>query len=403
MRLADIAFMASLFLSRFADQVLLFLVPLVVFNLTGSVSWSGYAFFLESLPRFLAFPVCGALCDFASPYRLLRGSQVLRAVICVAGILGFMAIEGVGWLIALSALTGILTTQGHIAREVILTQAFKHHRFEKIVSQTQIADQLGMVLGPLAAAVALSWMAWTSVVVCTAVAFVAADLFMTLWWRLARPELAPPNARPARLFNPITQALSNIVHIPGLKTAIVMAAAVNLIIGVTLATAPAIVTGIQDQTEFYYGVVQAAGAAATVCILYFISRVWLSLNTLGFVGFGMICLGGFLTSMAPHASVYAVGFVLVIGFDKMFSIFLRSLRRRLIPIEDFGKTSGMMVLLNNLSQPLAGLLVGIFAATHGPATIILILSVLMAIIGGGVLVFGRKAFQGLEEQQADKS
>jgi MFS family permease len=63
MRLKHQAFFYSLFLSRLADQIILFLVPLVIFQPTGSVAWSGAAFFLETLPRFLSFPICGALCD----------------------------------------------------------------------------------------------------------------------------------------------------------------------------------------------------------------------------------------------------------------------------------------------------------------------------------------------------
>ncbi|MDN5402232.1 MAG: MFS transporter, partial [Pseudomonas sp.] len=78
MRKDYLAFFISLFLSRLADQVLLFIVPLIVFQTTQSVSWAGLAFFVESLPRYLAFPVCGALCDRFSPVRILHISQVYR-------------------------------------------------------------------------------------------------------------------------------------------------------------------------------------------------------------------------------------------------------------------------------------------------------------------------------------
>jgi hypothetical protein len=67
-------------LTRRADQIILFLVPLVIFQLTGSVAWSGAAFFLETLPRYLSFPVCGTLCDRTSPLTLLRISQLCRSV-----------------------------------------------------------------------------------------------------------------------------------------------------------------------------------------------------------------------------------------------------------------------------------------------------------------------------------
>ena len=54
MRKDYLAFFISLFLSRLADQILLFIVPLIVFQATNSASWAGLAFFVESLPRFLA-------------------------------------------------------------------------------------------------------------------------------------------------------------------------------------------------------------------------------------------------------------------------------------------------------------------------------------------------------------
>ncbi|KPW86859.1 hypothetical protein ALO50_02684 [Pseudomonas syringae pv. cerasicola] len=40
MRKDYLAFFISLFLSRLADQILLFIVPLVVFQTTNSASWA---------------------------------------------------------------------------------------------------------------------------------------------------------------------------------------------------------------------------------------------------------------------------------------------------------------------------------------------------------------------------
>jgi hypothetical protein len=53
----------------------------------------------------------------------------------------------------------------------------------------------------------------------------------------------------------------------------------------------------------------------------------------------------------------------------------------LIPPKDFGKTVGLIALLNNATQPLAGLFVGLFAARLGAPMIVLILTCCMAGIG----------------------
>lgn len=164
MRVDHLAFYVSLFLSRLAGQVLLFLVPLVVFQTTQSAAWAGIAFFAETLPRFLAFPVYGALSDRLSPLRLLRISQAWRAAVCVGGVVAFELLGGIGWLIALSAVCGVLTTV-----------------------------------------------------------------------QLAAPQVVGP----AHWLQPLKTALAHVWRLPGLKQVIVLAAGVNLVVGVTLATSAA--------------------------------------------------------------------------------------------------------------------------------------------------------------------
>jgi MFS family permease len=143
------------------------------------------------------FPVCGALCDRVSPLKLLRISQLYRALVCIAGVVAFQWAGGVGWLIALSAVCGVLTTQGLMAREVMLPQIFRQHRFEKVLAHAQIADQLGMVLGPLLASLLLRWMPWPMVVGATAVFFLTADGAVTCGIG-AMPSHSPrPSLHPA--------------------------------------------------------------------------------------------------------------------------------------------------------------------------------------------------------------
>src|ERR1700730_3036894 len=154
------AFFCSRFLSRLADQILLFLVPLVVFQTTQKVTWSGIAFFIEALPRYLVFPICGALCDRGSPISVLRIRQLYRALVCISGVVAYGVLGGIGWLIALSACCGALTSQGLVAREVLLPQVFKLYRFEKVLSFFQLANQLGVVLGPLLTTLLLGWWKW---------------------------------------------------------------------------------------------------------------------------------------------------------------------------------------------------------------------------------------------------
>jgi len=382
MRIDHQAFYSSLFLSRLADQVLLFLVPLVVFQTTHSAAWTGIAFFAETLPRFLAFPIAGVLCDRRPPLQLLRTSQSLRAVVCIAGAVGFLVLGGIAWLVALSALCGAFTTQGHMAREVMLPQVFKGERFEKVLAHAQIADQLGMVLGPLAAALALEQWPWAVVVAATAGVFLLADAAIALWRHVSTVQLAEPEvAAHGHWLQPMQTALSQVWRLSGLKPLIVLTAGVNLVLGVTLATSAVMVTGWFHRSSGDYALLQTAGAVSTVLVLLWIARQSLTLKTMLVVSYVCIFAGGLLTAVATSAWAYTLGFLLVIGFDKMFSVCIRSFRQKVIPRNDLGKTTGVIVLLNNLSQPLAGLVVGMFAGQAQSRGVILALTLGMGLLG----------------------
>ena len=384
MRKDYLAFFISLFLSRLADQVLLFIVPLIVFQTTQSVSWAGLAFFVESLPRYLAFPVCGALCDRFSPVRILHISQVYRALACVVAMACYGLFDGIHWLVMLSALCGVLTTQGIMAREVVMPHIFGQYTYAKTLSYSQIADQSGLVLGPLVAALILEVWAWPWVVLGVAVLFVLADLAMLIWQRNTMVNLEIHQQHPGIWLQPLRTAFGHIFSRVELKRIIVLAVGVNLIVGVTLATSAAMVTGHYAAGKDAYALLQAAGALVTIAILFYLARSSLKLKVLGGLSYSMITVGALITALSPGVWDYAVGFLLVSGFDKMFNVYLRSTRQRVIPVQDFGKTVGVMTLLNNLAQPLAGLMIAVLAAPLGTPTVILLLAGITALIGVAV-------------------
>jgi MFS family permease len=385
------AFFTSLFFSRLADQILLFLVPLVVFQTTQQATWSGIAFFIEAFPRYIVFPVCGALCDRMSPVTVLRTSQRFRAVACAAGIAGFVAVGGIGWLIALSAVCGALTSQGLVAREVLLPQVFTSERFEKVLSYAQIADQVGVVLGPMLAGLLLGWWRWEYVAGVAAALFFAADGATLLWQRASAFEWSAHEHAAVAWLAPVKTALAHVAHLPGLARLVALAAAENLVIGVTLATSAAMVTGLHRRPDAFYAFVQTAGAVATIAILLLIARVQIPRKALGLVSFVAIFAGGLLAGLSPSVWGYVAGFLLIVGFDKMFSIYIRSVRQAIIPAKDYGKTLGVVIMLNNLTQPLAGLLVGLFSGNGRMSAVVVAISLGMGALGLVVTLVGMGA------------
>ncbi|WP_198157182.1 MULTISPECIES: MFS transporter [Thalassospira] len=373
-------FFTSMFAARLADQFLLFVVPLVVYQTTQSVSLSGLAYAAETLPRVLFYPVCGVLSDRYSPLRLIQLSQIGRAVICVLGLIGFALFGGLGWVVGISAICGLLTTQGFMAREVLLPQIFASARFEKIQSVSQSVNQASIVLGPLLAATLFAISNWQTVVVVAAVLFAIAELSMMIWRHFNQTPIAATDENPSWIA-PFKTAFSHLISLPGLKRVIALTASVNLVFGITLATSAAMVTGLHGQSEEHYALLQTVGAAFTIIVLMLVGASRLSVGRIGLVSFAGVFVGGVLTAISPDYWLYMVGFAVVLGFDGMFNIYIRTVRQKIIPARDYGKTTGVIILFNNMTQPIAGLLVGLTGSLAQTSWLILVLSLVMLVSG----------------------
>lgn len=380
-------FFTSMFAARLADQFLLFVVPLVVYQTTQSVALSGLAYAAETLPRVLFYPVCGVLSDRYSPLRLMQLSQIGRAVICVLGLGGYALFGGLGWVIGISALCGLLTTQGFMAREVMLPQIFASARFEKVQSVSQSVDQTSIVTGPLLAASLFALSNWQTVVVVADIMFVVAELSMMIWRKGNQTPIAATDDTSSWVA-PFKTALGHLLYLPGLKRVIGLTASVNLVFGITLATSAAMVTGLHGQSEEHYALLQTIGAVFTIIVLMMAGASRMSVGMIGLVSFSGVFLGGVMTALSPDYWLYMIGFAVVLGFDGMFNIYIRTIRQKIIPARDYGKTTGVIILFNNMTQPIAGLLVGLTASLEQTSWLILGLSLVM-LLGGAILSLPR--------------
>jgi hypothetical protein len=227
--------------------------------------------------------------------------------------------------------------------------------------------------------------AWHWVVMWVAGLFLLADLSMWVWQRLSRITLEVFEQHEDIWLQPLRIAIGHIRSLKDLQRIITLAVGVNLTVGVTLATSAALVIGQYDAGKDGYAGLQAAGALTTIVILFFLARVVLPLRVLGSVGYTMIATGALICALSSNLIGYGLGFLLIVGFDKMFNVYMRTVRQQVIPPQDFGKTVGVITLLNNLSQPLAGLLVALLAVPLGTQQVILIVALLTTLLGLAVL------------------
>ncbi|WP_055589186.1 MFS transporter [Peterkaempfera griseoplana] len=100
-----------------AASVVTYAVPLLVFSLTGSVTWTGIAFLVEWVPRLAAIAAVGPLIDRRSPQSALLATSVLRIAAAFVAIIGLATGWGIGSLMLFGVASGALAEASFLACE----------------------------------------------------------------------------------------------------------------------------------------------------------------------------------------------------------------------------------------------------------------------------------------------
>lgn len=135
-----------------ADGLLVFLVPVMVYGLTGSLALSGLAYAMAWLPRIFVTPLVGASVDRwgIRPVSVISDTVKLSGCVMMVAVLlhdpGPLTVTLLGGV--LSGLVAIGNAQSLIAYEKMIALTSKD--VDRDVNRLCRIDQLAMVLGPLA-------------------------------------------------------------------------------------------------------------------------------------------------------------------------------------------------------------------------------------------------------------
>lgn len=368
---AELALRRS-FVLRFADglatSTLIFAMPLMIYNATGSLSWSGLAFMIEWLPRLVSIPFAGALTDHIGSRRVFIWADSARAVA-----LGMAVVAISAWphlwpvLLAVGVVNGILGQLSFVAAEhmgVRVPTKKSHHQVQSV--QVNI-DQTVMVLGPMLAGVllALGNAGLLAGVCLLSVVSVARALRV----RLSHAS-AGGTTKPSVVVG-FMQGWKIIAANRSLQYVVAGTVAFNLLLALITVLTPAIVKGEFGGSDAHVSTLWAAGAAVSVVAVYGASRV---MARTGIVAIGAVAgmLASLAVAVASFAHVlllYAACVVAFLAMDGVYAVYIRTARARMVPSEYYGVTVGVIVLLSLIPFPLAGLVV----ATISPALIPVVL------------------------------
>lgn len=370
-------FVFSRFLSTLGDKFLLFISPLLIYKFTNSIAMSGLAFLIEWLPRIISLPIAGSLSDMMGGRKIYLIADSTRALICLVVFFAvltmpqFIFIE----ISILMAISAFFYAQGFIALESTIPQIVHRENLAHAQSMIQGVEQTSAVLGPAIAATIVAILPSEYVLLCTSIvfcfSFISISFINWLPTTLSKRKISVK-----QVFSDMKFGINIIWRTGNLRYLVGFTFAINLVWGLALASSAAIVTGIFNQSATTYGVLQTTSGVLSVCCFFLIPIIirYLSIYKIGAFAYAAMILGGLLAGVSKVYLGFFIGYLLIMVCDGLYNIYVRTNRARIIPKEHLGKTIGVIVLINQVSLPLAGLLIATFAKYPGVQGIFLIIS-----------------------------
>ncbi len=388
------SFLAVRFISALGDQILLFAVPLLVYKITGSIALSGLAFFIEWVPRLISLPLAGAFSDKLGGIHVYLFSDGMRAMICSIAFMLMLSFPQHAFLI-ISLLMGACAffyAQSFISLEASIPILVGKENVAHAQSLLQGIEQSALIFGPLLSSLLLLIIPIKTLLLFAGACFLCSfiGIFLIKKHNQTLHTLLSKKSTKTPLLEDMKRGWLIFFKNKKLVLLSLSTIMINLIWGLCLSTTAALITGFYHLDVEIYGFFQTSAGIIVVILSLALSFIIKRFSTfsIGISAYFLMVLGGLLIALGLSMhSIYffAVGFMMVMSFDSAFNVYIRSERVHLIPEQDLGKTIGVIVLVNQLSLPLAGLLVSTLSKTLGMPLLFTLVSLLA--LGFIIIIF----------------
>ncbi|UZE31387.1 MFS transporter [Pseudomonas asplenii] len=383
----SILLFSFLFLALTADALMTFMVPVVVYLLTGSIEYSGLSYAVWWLPRLLLIPMIGQCIDNVG----IRPLSIISDIIKTAGCL-FLIFQNSADPLVISIMFGVVgslvsigNSQTLISYEKIiatLSRAREHH-----INLMSRMDFLAMVIGPVVGILLIDFGYKYLLIIPCLLYFLNAGYFS--WVRL-NPIKKVNSKNPGSVVG--RQAVSSlgfIASVPVLLGVIFLSMGNNMFDGLIESSGAALVELNMNMPVKYFGVIDIVAGAFGVLGTYAygatrirMKRPRLLLMGLFFVVFPSLFLIAFPASFVIFVLCYAMSI-----FGKVVCGNVgRMIRIEVIPLHRLASTSSVIVMLNQSVLPIVGMSLFFWGKSTDVVYFLMMLSVMVTLASGCFLV-----------------
>lgn len=378
-------FAGGILFGMVAEQTVLFAVPLMIYQSTRDIRFSGYAFALEWLPALLAYPFAGLLADALGGRQLFMRANLARAAcLALAVALCLAAPSMMVWvLMASGVLMSVLMAPIRMAVEkTVPLMATRGGELANWQSLVQNMELLSMVLGPALAALLAHYIGKLPLLGVAALA-----LLVAAWCWRGVPS-APRAPRPVHgVLAELRLGWSLLLANRPVRLLALLNFSINLAFAVALSANAFVITGTFGASDGVFGLVNAGAGGLALLNLLLIPRLLRSMTVyqLGALGFALLCGGLLVMGLSVGVASYALAFLVAMAGVALFNVFNRTQRVRAIAPEHLGKVMGPFYLLNLLSYPLGGVLTASLGHASDVRELILMLALVLTLPGSVLL------------------
>ncbi|MFD3537940.1 MFS transporter [Streptomyces sp. NPDC058662] len=393
-RLRRVRFAGGVLLGLMAEQLILFSVPLLIFQDSGEVSMLGLAYALEWLPALLVYPFAGLIADRDGGTRLFSRANTARGLLLGSAVVLCLLVPSwtIGVLMANGALLALLVAPVRMSIEKTVPQLATEEELPRTQALFQNMELLAMALGPGLAVVAVMVVGKIWLLSIAAVMFLAAA---ACWRKLPRGTRTPGagtvrgNLGELALGWKLLLGNRPVVLLAGLNFSI------NLVFATMLGANAAVVTDVFHAPESSFALLNMLVGITGLANLLITPRLLkrFGVGLLGVVGYTALCVCLLILGLAPSFLVYAPAFVIALCGVAYFNVFNRTERVKVIPQQHLGKVMGPFFLIGLLSYPIGGVLISTVGASIGPQRLVAGLAVLLSLFGAVVLPLTIRSFR----------
>lgn len=381
-------FFYMLFFVLTADGLMVFLTPVIVYQLTTSIEYAGLTYALWWLPRVFLIPIIGKYIDGLG----VRPISIISDVFKITGCLFLLYADFTSeMMIAVSfGLVGSLISIGNsqtlISYEKMIASISNNK--EHHINMISRMDFSGMIIGPLIGIFFIDY-GYKYLLIIPVIFYFINALFFLFFYK-EKKRIHENNSQEIISSN---KMILYILSSPIILFSIFIAIGNNMFDGLIESSGTALIDRSMKLPIKYYGFIDIAAGICGVLGTYlysylsqYIRRRPLTIISISIIVISSSFLVFFQGSMILFFISYAIS---IIG--KVFSgNILRMLRIEIIPFNQLASVSSLIILLNQLILPIVGGLLFFSTGDVSVVYMLMIVAIAITLISGGLLVMRLK-------------